>query len=365
MSSPVTNPLSASSLSLHMARSLPKDAQLTDAYEAIALAAHATFLTLGFRLVGLGENDKIETLSDSANPSPLPAEWNSAKNSYAFRYKHDQGSTDFLLSITKMGNMAVITAMSTGDDQPRSFSVKVLDFVCDGKLPSTPVTEERSVEEAARTIAEMFISNGRLSDFGSQIRVELIQKLLPKLQEGDYERTRGEISSSGRYHGPTSRREENNPIQDPLREDWDSPARPFPLHDPQSQPQVPLPEPIPNFEDELETQRGPRGMIPAGFPRIGERDLYPQGLGPHDPLRGALGPDLDPMGGGGMHPTFSDPLFTGQGQGRRDFDPRQPPGSRYDDPGPGFGGMPGHPRGAGLGGRPPNPFGGFGGNDYM
>jgi len=44
---------------------------------------------------------------------------------------------------------------------------------------------------------------------------------------------------------------------------------------------------------------------------IGERDLYPQGLGPHDPLRGGgFGP-----GGGGMHPTFEDPMFGGRGGG--------------------------------------------------
>ena len=56
--------------------------------------------------------------------------------------------------------------------------------------------------------------------------------------------------------------------------------------------------------------RPPRGGI-GGERRplnIGERDLYPQGLGPHDPLRGGgFGP-----GGGGMHPTFDDPMFGGR-----------------------------------------------------
>jgi len=365
MSSQVANPLSASSLSLYMARSLPKDGRLTTAYEVVALAAHATFLALGFRLVGLGENDKLETQSDSGIPSPLPAGWNSAKHSYAFRYKHDQSSMDFLLSVTKMGNMAVVTAMGMGDDQPRSFNVTLLDFVYDGKLPATPVTENRSAEEAARIIIDIFISNDRLSAFGSRMRVELIQQLIPSLQKEGYEETREETSSSGRYRDPPIRREDDIPIRDPLREEMDPLARPFPFHDPLAQPRRPLPEPLPSFEDEHETQRGPRGMPPGGFPRIGERDLYPQGLGPRDPLRGPLGPGLGPMGGGGMHPTFGDPLFTDQGQGGVGFDPRQPPGSRYDNPGPAFGGMPGHPRGAGLGGRPPNPFGGFGGNDFI
>ena len=45
---------------------------------------------------------------------------------------------------------------------------------------------------------------------------------------------------------------------------------------------------------------------------IGERDLYPPGLGPHDPLRIGGGGGYGP-GGGGMHPTFDDPLFGGGG----------------------------------------------------
>lgn len=98
------------------------------------------------------------------------------------------------------------------------------------------------------------------------------------------------------------------------------------------------------------------------MPRYGDRDLYPQGLGPRDPFYGGVGPGLGPQGGGGMHPTFDDPLFAGQGQAGRGYDPQAPPGSRYDPVGPGLGG---HPRGAGMGGRPPNPFGGFGDGDFI
>lgn len=109
---------------------------------------------------------------------------------------------------------------------------------------------------------------------------------------------------------------------------------------------------------------GPQG----GFGRIGERDLYPQGLGPNDPIRGGIGPGFGggPMGGGGgMHPTFDDPLFAGQGGRGGGFTPQAPPGARYDDPfGPG-GPAGGHPRGSGMGGRPPNPFGGFGDGDFI
>ena len=100
---------------------------------------------------------------------------------------------------------------------------------------------------------------------------------------------------------------------------------------------------------------------------IGARDLSPPGLGPNDPLR--MGPGGGFQGGGGMHPTFDDPLFGGQG-GARPYDPRAPPGARYDPIGPGDGppnmrGGPRFPGAPGRGGFGRNPFGGFGSNDFI
>lgn len=98
----------------------------------------------------------------------------------------------------------------------------------------------------------------------------------------------------------------------------------------------------------------------AGSPfNIGHDDLNPPGLGPNDPLRGSF------VGGGGfgggMHPTFNDPLFRGTGgRGRGgQGNPQVPEGARYDPLGPGDGPQ------RGVGGRPPNPFGGFGSNDFI
>ena len=54
------NPLSAGSLALFMATSLPKGdaSQLKNGTEAVALAVHAGMLAVGFRLVGLGEDER-------------------------------------------------------------------------------------------------------------------------------------------------------------------------------------------------------------------------------------------------------------------------------------------------------------------
>lgn len=124
----------------------------------------------------------------------------------------------------------------------------------------------------------------------------------------------------------------------------------------------PIPDfPPPGFEDEHEINRQPVPMMPGRSPfNIGHDDLNPPGLGPHDPLRGSfIGGGLPrPGGGGGMHPTFDDPLFTGQGGygGQPGYDPQIPPGARWDPTGPG-----GDPRFARPGnGRGNNPFGGGG-----
>ena len=360
---PPSSVLSAESIGTYMIKSVPQGAspQIKNAFDAIALAAHSSMLSVGFRLVGLGEDHRIEASSSPSTPQPLPPEWNANSGSYSFRYAHSQSSMEYLLKVSRMGNKAVIMGMGLGDDRTCSFDITARDYVSDGNLPATPVSEGKSEEESLRSVQDVFISAGRLSDFGSLLRVSIIQKLVPGIHKEGYEETREAQSSSTRQPPPA--REPEQPGYDPLREDRDPPTRPYPLHDPLAQPRRPMPDPMPGFEDEYETLRPPRGGIPGGgLPRYGERDLYPQGLGPRDPFYGGVGPGLGPQGGGGMHPTFDDPLFAGQGQRGQGYDPQNPPGSRYDPVGPGMGG---HPRGAGIGGRPPNPFGGFGSGDFI
>lgn len=331
-------------------------------------------LAVGFRMVGLGEDHKLETPPTHPEQTPeLPSEWNAHPGSYAFRYKHEQSSMEFLLKANRMGNKVVIMGMGLGDDRTCSFDVATNEFVSDGNLPATPKKEGSSDDEVDDAIIKVFISNGRLSDLGSLLRLNVIQKLAPSLQKPGYEETRENTqqSSSDTRTSQDTRDRNRTPQQDPLRDDRYQPPRPFPLADPLAHPRRPMPEPMPGFEDEFETGR-PRGGMPggaSGFPRIGDRDLYPQGLGPNDPMRGGIGPGLGSggMGGGGMHPTFDEPMFAGQGQRGGGYDPQVPPGARFDPMNPAAPGMGGggHPRGAGMGGRPPNPFGGFGGGDFI
>ncbi|KAJ9632383.1 hypothetical protein H2203_000788 [Taxawa tesnikishii (nom. ined.)] len=351
------NALSADAVSRMMAASLPKDIspQINTVYDAVALACHSGMLSVGFRLVGLGEDHRIEATSTPDQPQPLPQEWNSSAPNYAFRYKHGQSSMEYLLKVSRMGNRAMVMGMATEGDKTATFDLRVVDYISEGSLPSTPVKEGTSDQEAAKTLQDIFISVGRLSDLGSLLRLNIIQKLAPGIHKEGYEAPREQSSTptGAGQRGPSANRgEPEQPQHDPLRDDPTTSSYSRRVQSP-------------GFEDPYDLNRplggiGGIGGIGGGLPRIGDRDLYPQGLGPNDPFgnMGGFGP-----GGGGMHPTPDD-LFPTQGGGRG-FHPHAPPGARYDDPfGPGGPGG-GAPRGTGLGGRPPNPFGGFGGGDFI
>lgn len=285
------------------------------------------------------------------------------------------------MKVNRLGGKAVVFGMAVGDDKTTNFDLVVKDYISESQLPVN-LAEDASTEDTKKALQDLFISVGRLSDLGSLLKTSVIQKLAPRLHKEGYEEEQQQDDRGERYQprqgeprGPR-RPEPNEP----------EPARPYPFDDPLHAPprggQRPLPEPIPGFEDEYEINNRPRGRddrFPTG---IGHNDLYPPGLGPHDPLRPHLGGGLPRPGGmgGGMHPTFDDPLFGGRGGGPGGYDPSAPPGARYDPvnpgdplrdnrgggrfPGGGFGG-PGGPPAPNPWGGPPNPFGGFGGGDFI
>jgi hypothetical protein len=252
----------------------------------------------------------------------------------------------YLLKVSRLGNNAVIFALALGDDRTSSFDLPAKDYI---SASSLPLTQTGNLTSALR---DVFISTARLNDLIGLFKINVIQKLAPGLYKEGYEEARR----------ATLEQPEESRQRDRLRDDsLPQPARPYPFEDPlATAPHQPNPAgdfAPPGFEDEFEINRPPRGF-PPGFPsgrspyNIGDRDLYPAGLGPNDPLRGTMGPGFG--SGGGMHPTFDDPLFGGGGSGSG-YDPRAPPGARYDPPGP-FGPPSGSGRRPGGGG-----FGGFGG----
>jgi hypothetical protein len=269
---------------------------------------------------------------------------------------------EYLVKVNRLGSKALIFGIALGDDKTASFEIKTNDYVSEGSIKETIPTAEK-----ASALRNVLISNGRISDLASLFKLNIIQKLAPGIHKAGYE------DAAAVNEQPRRQEERRPPEHDPLRDEQPPPARPHPFDDPLAVPRRPHPPgdfPPPDFEDEYEMNRPPRGILPGQTPfgNIGDRDLYPPGLGPHDPLRiGPGGGGYRP--GGGMHPTFDDPLFGGQG-GQGLYDPRAPPGARYDPIGPGDGppslrGGRRFPGGGGGGGFGGNPFGGFGRGDFI
>lgn len=282
---------------------------------------------------------------------------------------------EYLIKVSRLGSKSVVYGLAIGDDKTTHFDVTSNDYISPSTIPLT-IPEDTSTEDAAKKLQDLFISAGRLNDLGSLFKISIVQKLAPGLHKQATEESNDDPSRTPTADRSGSRQGDAPGARQPPNEP--EPAHPYPFNDPLARPQGnrPLPEPIPGFEDEYEITRPTRSSLqdnryPVG---IGHDDLYPQGLGPNDPLRPHLGGGLPRPGGGmggGMHPTFDDPLFRGQG-GVGGYDPMAPPGARYDPIGPG--GAPrdnrsgrGFPGGGfgGPGGRPPNPFGGFGDGDFI
>ncbi|QDS73461.1 hypothetical protein FKW77_008930 [Venturia effusa] len=366
---PVPHPLSAASLARTVAKSLPQNAesvpQLKTPIEAIAVAIHAGMLNVGFTLKALGDN-KIELRATESEL--LPSNWN-ASSSFDFRYSHPQSSMEYIIKVHQMGSKIFVDGLAIGDDKRASFELVANDFISPGNLPASPVTTDADqvTEDVVKAIENIFISSGRLADLGALLKVSIIQKLAPSLQKEGYEETPSESSRENR-----NSRDPLRPAQDPLRHE-PPPARPRPFGDTGLEPRRPFPDGLepPGFEDEHEILRGPRGGLPGGRNplSIGHDDLYPPGMGPNDPFRPSFGPGLGGRGSGGMHPTFDDPLFGGNGGEGIRGDPQAPGGARYDPvyPGDPRGGPSGFPGAGHRGprGPPHNPFGGFGGGDFI
>jgi hypothetical protein len=295
---------------------------------------------------------------------------------------------EYLLKVSRLGNKTVIYGIGLGDDKTTSFDLTTKDYISESSLPATPVSSSDSPEDTIHSIQNIFISPSRLADLGSLLKLNVIQRLIPGLQKEGYEETKESTSTTSAtdttQQNPRAESTTQPPPRrpndyDPLRDDR-LPALARPRVDPYPGPDFPPP----GFEDPYDLTRPARRQGPGGYaPNIGERDLYPQGLGPNDPLRiGGVGPGLRGGPGGGMMPDFDDPVFGNRGGDEGFFNPLVPPGARYDPTGPfgegaPMGGMRG-PRGGfgggrggfgggfgGPGGAPHNPFGGFGGGDFI
>lgn len=343
---------------------------LSSTLDALSLFAHAAMVCHGFRLLGFNEDQNIKAEVKRIAPS-LPPQWNDSISSRSFVYAHEQSSMQFIVKIDRLGAKMEIRGLGVGDDRIHRVELVAKDYISSGALPlriSKDDSGEEDRSDLEQKLKQVF-PDVQLRALHQLFQNNIIEKLFPS-------------SGQPQVQNRPQRPDNDNPLRDPAPLPQPAVPHPYPANDPLANiprnPNIPpagdfLP---PGFEDEYEINRPPRGGAgwnpanPSPF-NIGHDDLNPPGLGPHDPLRGSFvgGGGLPRPGGGmggGMHPTFDDPLFAGPHRGTDDefgaggSADNAPPGARWDPVGPG-----GQPRfGGGRGGRGGNnnPFGGgFGG----
>jgi hypothetical protein len=277
---------------------------LTSPQDGIAALVHAALAILAFRLIGIEETSTSPALSANV----LPEGWNkSGPGHYTFKYRHDQSSLEFLIKLSKLGTRTVINAIALESDRVATLDIPTDDFTSPSFYPHNLDASD------AQPLVHGFISSNRVSDFLSQFKLKIVQKLVPGLQKEGYTE---EIDSNGASSSA------NPPPRDPR----------VPRPRPESPPDAP--------------ERNPYLPQP-GFPRnpleIGRSDLDPFPRNPFSP------PSLFPPGSGdGMFVGPEHPIF---GMGGRGFNPPgtgpwggdgylpplgAPPGARFDPVGPIF-----------------------------
>jgi proteasome inhibitor subunit 1 (PI31) len=210
-------------------------------------------------------------------------------------------------------------------DKVAALDISTNDFVSPSFFP-----HDLATGSTAQPLVHGFISSNRVVDLVSQIKLKIIQHLIPGLRKDGY--VEDAVDSSTNAGGSNPRQPTSAP---PARPQAETP--PYPL---------------------AGTYRPP-SMFPDNPLEIGRRDLDPFPSNPFSP------PSLFPHGEDGMFLGPDHPIF-GAGRGRSPFGEvgpwggdgflppmGAPPGARFDPVGPGplpGRGVFGSPRGRGRGG---------------
>ncbi|KAK1236710.1 hypothetical protein PQX77_000066 [Marasmius sp. AFHP31] len=325
----MANILDASALLSLLPSLLPEsEKKLNSPQDGLAALSHTILSALAFRLTGV---DDASTTSYGTN-NTLPSGWNkNGPGNYTFRYKHDQSSLDFLIKISNLGSRLLFNAIATQSEKVASLDIPTDDFISPSSFPY-------EISADAQPLVHCYISSARVTDFVSQYKLKIIQKLTPGLQkEGYVEETETIASTAGNSQGRNP-----NPAPQP------------------AEPRIPRYDPHEEFPGRIPSHLPPQNPL-----QIGRRDLDPLPGGSFQPPP-LFPPDNDDgMFVGPNHPIFGrrDPHSGARGPwGGDGFLPPMgaPPGARFDPVGPNIGPFPGNlgPGGRGRGNVP------GGGNRY-
>ncbi|SNX84859.1 uncharacterized protein MEPE_03568 [Melanopsichium pennsylvanicum] len=309
--------------------------QLRNPSDALAALIHTILTRLDFRLVGLSEDDRLPTSSDVPTSLPneankLPSQWNhKGPDHYAFRYKQNQSSLDYLVKLVKLGSRSIVHGIALQGSKTSTMEVQLGDFFSTSYWPFP--------NKDAEPLVNGYIGSSRVKDLVIAFKVQVLQQLVPGLRKDGYTEEESAASNTGSGSGSSTQSIRNSQSNPP---------------------------PLPPFAGDEDDPSLPTAQAPYRNPLIiGDRDLDPLG---GSPLR------LPPRFGGGSGGTSAPPpLFPGAGGDTgggmfvgpnhpifRDRFPQQggqglpqgavPPGARFDPIYP-AGAAPGQGPGGGVG----------------
>lgn len=331
--------LDPAALTTQLVTLLPEsNKRIASPHDGLAALVHTIFTTLGFRLIAIDDTSSARTFQDNV----MPEDWNTkGQTDYVLRYKHEQSSLEYLVKVVKLGQRTLINAIALEvcsshpcmnlcltlfqSDKSASLDISTNDFTSPSFYPYDASKAD------APPLVHGFISSNRIADFVAQLKLKIVQKLVPGLRKEGYTEEAEEVSTSATSaNAPQAAR----------------PPRPRPVT-------PPFPEAIP--------YNLPPNQRPYNPLEIGRRDLDPFGADAFAP------PSLfPPHRGDGMYVGPGHPIFGSRSPGRNPDAPRgpwggdgylpplgAPPGARFDPVGP----DPNNPLRLTFGRRPPR--GGF------
>ncbi|KAH8830767.1 PI31 proteasome regulator N-terminal-domain-containing protein [Flagelloscypha sp. PMI_526] len=288
----------------------PSSRSLRSPQDAIAALVHTTLSALAFRLVAVNDHDASSTAYRRQRSSQRME--SARTRQLYFRYKHDQSSLSFIVKLSKLGSRTMINAIAAETDKAESLDISTTDFTSESFFPWS------ASDSATSPLVHGFISSNRISDLVSQLKLKIIQKLMPGLRKEGY--TEDVTSTNSTAASQPSTSNQTQPGQAPPGGSQPRPYNPY-------SPSPVFPDSAPGFpsgRNPLEIGRSDLDPFP-GEPRLGRNAFAPPQLFP-----GA--------GGDGMFVGPDHPLFQGGGVGGNGpwggdgFLPPMgaPPGARFD-----------------------------------
>ncbi|ORY55967.1 PI31 proteasome regulator N-terminal-domain-containing protein, partial [Leucosporidium creatinivorum] len=280
--------LTPSSLSSLAVSLLPSDDNsLSSPIEALALLIHSIHTQVGFRLISPASPAVEQEEGAQSVINKLPAGWSSS-GSPKFKYKHEQSSLEFVISVTELGGRALVAAVAVENPKSTSFDLLLTDYFSHSTFPLSSLSSAEDFTKAFSTAA-------RLADLITLYRLNILQPLIPGLQKDGYTELPASTStSSSSGSGSGDGRGRVAQPGGPYYPDVGGPLMGIPGRGGGQA----FPPPERGGDDPLRIPgSGGRGRLPNPHD-VGRSDLLP--LGGMGGTFGSAGVGRDIFGGGGM-----------------------------------------------------------------